>query len=238
MPAFVPSCQETRLITQQGGADELINCNLFVLLSHSSSKELYERPQQTPTSGADWLSADSTFIDPDFASQANIPTQSLPSPKGVFALDSRLLAQATHLTAPLTLLLSGHHRETIIFLLFFFFFFIIILLPHSQVLLGVPWLKSHNHHIDWFASRTLNWSVYCHSHCLHSVTPLLVPPLNTMTFPQFPLTITTLATYLARTVRSHCLPTDHMTVQLTYFLVRLFLRAMNETPWSPTSKTH
>lgn len=131
---------------------------------------------------------------------------SLSSPKSVFALDSRLLAQVTHLTAPLTLLLSGNHRETVIFF--------VILLPHSQFLLGVLLLKSHNHHIDWFASRTLN--VYCHSHCLHSAAPSCDPS--------------------TRATPEH---TDLSSVPSDYHdLSDFLLRAMNETPWSPASKTH
>lgn len=59
--------------------------------------------------------ADDNFIDSSFASQAGIPCQLLSHPKRVFALDGRLLAQVTHRTAPVNLMLSGNHREIIIF---------------------------------------------------------------------------------------------------------------------------
>ena len=88
--------------------------------------------------------ADDNFIDTGLATQIHIPCQLLPHPKEVFALDGRLLAQVTHRTVPVNLMISGNHRENISFFL--------IPSPSSPVVLGLPWLRLHNPHIDWSTS--------------------------------------------------------------------------------------
>ena len=60
-------------------------------------------------------------------------------------------------------MISGNHHENISFFL--------IPSPTSPVVLGLPWLKLHNPHIDWSTVSILNWSLFCHSHCLHSAIP-------------------------------------------------------------------
>lgn len=107
--------------------------------------------------------ADDNFIESDFAAQSGIPSQLLPHPKRVFALDGRMLAHVTHRTIPVSLQLSGNHHEAISFFL--------IPSPSSPVVLGLPWLKLHNPHIDWVTVSITNWSLFCHSHCLHSAIP-------------------------------------------------------------------
>ena len=68
---------------------------------------------------------------------------------------------------PLSLLLSGNHHESISFF--------IISSPTTPLVLGLPWLRLHNPHIDWSTSTITNWSLLCHSHCLHSAVPTTVP---------------------------------------------------------------
>ena len=41
-------------------------------------------------------------------------------------------------------------------------------------MLGLPWLKLHNPHIDWSTSAITNWSLFCHLHFLHSAIPTTV----------------------------------------------------------------
>lgn len=107
--------------------------------------------------------ADDNFIDSELCTQANLSTEALPVPKKVFALNGQLLALVTHHTAPLTSQLSGNHQDTISLS--------VIPSPTSPLVLGLPWLKSHNPHIDWSVSSITNWSTFCHSHCLQSATP-------------------------------------------------------------------
>lgn len=83
------------------------------------------------------------------------------------------MAKVTQRTLPVTPLLSGNHSETISLYL--------IPSPMSPVVLGLTWLELHNPHIDWFTSSIINWSLFCHSHCLCSATPptLSKPPEST-----------------------------------------------------------
>lgn len=55
--------------------------------------------------------ADDNFIESDFAAQSGIPSQLLPHPKRVFALDGSV----THRTITVSLQLSGNHHEAISF---------------------------------------------------------------------------------------------------------------------------
>lgn len=111
--------------------------------------------------------SDDNFIDSNLVSQAGIPTEILSSPTDALSLDSNLLTHITHRTIPLSLIVSGNHRETIQFF--------VISSPHSPLVLGLPWLRLHNPHINWVTSSIVNWSTFCHSNCLHSA----VPPANT-----------------------------------------------------------
>ena len=88
-------------------------------------------------------------------------------------MDGCLLARVTHRTTPVSLLLSGNHQELISFF--------VIPSPTSPVVLGLPWLRLHNRHIDWSTSSIVSWSTFCHSHCLRSATPpskCAAPPLS------------------------------------------------------------
>ncbi len=90
--------------------------------------------------------ADDSFIDSEPCSKANVPTETLPQPKDVLALNGQLLARVTHRTAPLSLHLSGNHHEVITLF--------VIPSPASPLVLGLPWLKLHNPHIDWYTSSS------------------------------------------------------------------------------------
>lgn len=107
--------------------------------------------------------SDDNFIDIELVAQSNIPSELLSEPKDVFALNGRLLTLVMHCTAPVSLLLSGNHHETISLF--------IIPAPTSPLVLGLPWLKLHDPHIDWSTSSISNWSLFCHSHCLRSAIP-------------------------------------------------------------------
>ncbi len=80
--------------------------------------------------------ADESFIDYELVGQANIPVVTLFEPKDVLALDGRQLARIAHQTEPISLTLSGNHHELIEPY--------VISSPMSPVVLGLPWLKTHN----------------------------------------------------------------------------------------------
>ncbi|KAI3364481.1 hypothetical protein L3Q82_010834 [Scortum barcoo] len=74
------------------------------------------------------------------------------------ALDGHLLGTVTHQTEPIHMLLSGNHHETIQFH--------ILHSPRLPLILGYPWLRRHNPHVDWLTGAILGWGSSCHQVCL------------------------------------------------------------------------
>lgn len=108
--------------------------------------------------------AEENFLDQQVADQAGIKLEALDSPVTTLALDGRLLAQVTHRSEPVTLILSGNHREVI--------HFNILSAPTTPLILGHPWLVKHNPIINWKEGRVSSWSNNCHANCLLSaLTP-------------------------------------------------------------------
>lgn len=114
--------------------------------------------------------ADESFIDAALALQLDLPTVGLNQPLRASALDSRLLANVTHRTVPIRILLSGNHQEELSLH--------IIDSPHIPVILGHPWLVEHNPHIDWKAGKIIEWGLTCHATCLLSTQPHSVPSVD------------------------------------------------------------
>lgn len=92
------------------------------------------------------------FLDEELALQSGIPLERLESPRTARALNGKFLAQVTHCTVPITLVLSGNHGDSIEFK--------IISSP------GAPLDLGH--------------SSFCHLSCLRSALPpeVTVPPLT------------------------------------------------------------
>ncbi|KAG1938716.1 retrotransposable element [Pimephales promelas] len=107
--------------------------------------------------------AEGNFVDEEWARQQGIPLTYLKHSTPLFALDGSSLPRVLSETVPLTLTVSGNHRETISFLVF--------RSPFTPVVLGHPWLKRHNPHIDWSLSSILSWKLSCHVDCLVSAVP-------------------------------------------------------------------
>ena len=80
-----------------------------------------------------------------------------------------------HRTVPVNLLVSGNHHKTISLL--------VITCPFSPVVLGYPWLKTHNPQIDWGTGRVLSWSTHCLSQCLRSAQSPRAPELEPVATP-------------------------------------------------------
>ena len=108
--------------------------------------------------------AEENFIDTNLAKQMGIPTEALSFPLEARGLNGHHLAQVQRRTVPVPLILAGNHHETISLHL--------MNNSVSPLVLGFPWLKRHNPHIDWALGRILAWSPHCHAVCLRSaVTP-------------------------------------------------------------------
>ncbi|XP_077389003.1 uncharacterized protein LOC144026289 [Festucalex cinctus] len=104
--------------------------------------------------------ADDCFIDPCVVEALGSPVETLEKVKKVFDLNGHLLAEVRLSTGPLTLKLSGNHEERRRF----------FIMPSrsAPLVLGLPWLRTHNPEIDWEKPALENWSPFCHAHCLKS----------------------------------------------------------------------
>jgi len=121
--------------------------------------------------------ADVCLMDKELARQLGLGQIPLPRPVLASALDGHVLGTITHQTTPIHMLLSGNHYETIQF----------HILPSPQIplILGYPWLRRHNPHIDWTTGAILGWGPSCHEVCLkqatapqHSAPPNVIPDLS------------------------------------------------------------
>lgn len=87
-------------------------------------------------------------MDWSFAHKMDIKTEPLPQPLKASALDGSFIFKVTHVTEPVAVCIEDHH-ELMTFHLF-----------HSAqhpLILGFPWLKKHNPHIDWCSGRVMRW---------------------------------------------------------------------------------
>lgn len=80
------------------------------------------------------------FLDQAFVQKHQIPTQPLRHPRPLYLADGQLRDWIKE-TATLDLRI-GAHIETLSF-------FITPLAAENPVILGIPWLRKHNPHIDW-----------------------------------------------------------------------------------------
>ncbi len=113
--------------------------------------------------------ATSSFIDQTFVAQHNIPAVKKSTPVLVEAINGRTIASGaiTHETTLLELCI-GTHTEKIVLN--------IISTPHHPIILGLPWLETHNPIIDW-RSRTLTFSAQrCTSEEPHAQKSTLSSP--------------------------------------------------------------
>lgn len=94
--------------------------------------------------------ADESFLDWGLARKLRLCVSPLTSPLEAQALDGRLLFNVTHVTPPVKLVISDSHTETMTFHL--------CSCPAHPVILGLPWLKQHNPHVDWVTAEVQDWS--------------------------------------------------------------------------------
>uniref|UniRef100_A0A3B4BH69 Retrotransposon gag domain-containing protein n=1 Tax=Periophthalmus magnuspinnatus TaxID=409849 RepID=A0A3B4BH69_9GOBI len=99
------------------------------------------RSETLPISALVDSGAEEDFIDQRVAEQWGITLEPLERPLTALALNGQLLAKVTHVTEPVTLILSGNHHESCSFH--------VISSPSAPLILGYLWLKTHNPTIDW-----------------------------------------------------------------------------------------
>lgn len=104
--------------------------------------------------------ADGNFLDITLAHKLKVPVIPLTQPISVNDLGGQALSSVTHSTGPVSLTTSGYQLEEVHFLF--------IDSPLAPVVLGHPWLKLHNPHINWQQGSVLSWSEHCHAVCLVS----------------------------------------------------------------------
>ena len=105
--------------------------------------------------------AGDNFMDLTFAHKNNIPLVTKIAPIDLETVDGSPLSSGpvTHQTADLQLHIKTDHHEMIHFSL--------IASPKFPVILGIPWLATHNPSVDW-ETRCLQFtSEFCSSNCLH-----------------------------------------------------------------------
>lgn len=120
--------------------------------------------------------AEENFIDSELAKQLCVPSDPLPVPLEARGLNRLNLTQITHRTVPVSLVIAGNHREEISLQL--------IDHPCSPLVLGYPWLRLHNPHLDWIKEEVCSWSPFCHANCLRSA---LTPSAPVKTAPVKPI---------------------------------------------------
>uniref|UniRef100_A0A4W5RBM8 ribonuclease H n=1 Tax=Hucho hucho TaxID=62062 RepID=A0A4W5RBM8_9TELE len=99
------------------------------------------------------------FLDLTLAKELKIPTQLLPQPQAVTALDGRPLepGKVTEATQSLRLTIFQHQQEETFYL---------IDSPEYPIILGHPWLCRHNPQIDWPTGTILSWGPTCQLTCM------------------------------------------------------------------------
>ncbi len=106
--------------------------------------------------------ADARIIDEEVVLQLVLERVPLPHLVPARALDGHILGTVTHQTSPVHLLLPGNHHETVQFH--------ILSSSCLPLILGYPWLRLHNPHIDWVTGAVRERSSSCHQRCLQQTS--------------------------------------------------------------------
>ena len=105
--------------------------------------------------------ADESLMDWEMAKRLGLKTEVLSQPIKASALNGTALFTITDVTESVTLTLDNH-SELMNFYLFHS--------PARTLILGYPWLVSHNPHIDWPTGKILGWGEDCEGKCLRDET--------------------------------------------------------------------
>ncbi len=104
------------------------------------------------------------FIDSEFIIQLHLELTPCNSSLAVEALDGRPLGKGKILclTEPVTLRIGTLHSERIKFY--------VIQSPTHPLILGLPWLQTHDPQISWREGQITEWGPACQERCLSKIT--------------------------------------------------------------------
>ncbi len=103
--------------------------------------------------------ADESLMDWGMAKKLNVKAEQLSQPIEARAIDGSALFKVTHVTESVTVIIDKH-QELMHFHLYSS--------PQHPLILGFPWLKKHNPHVDWVTGRVVNWGGSCGDKCFMS----------------------------------------------------------------------
>ena len=192
--------------------------------------------------------ADESLMDWSLARQNQVKTVPLTHPVTASALDGRLLFRVTHCTEPIQVTLTDDHTEVMQFHLFDS--------AQHPLILGFPWLKKHNPHIDWRSGEIKGWGGDCAHTCKESrvkQTDISGIPGNELSRgidSDYPDISNVPSCYhdlkeVFNMTKAMSLPPHPSTVPLTCYLARPFPRGVStpsldrkEQPWMSTLPHH
>ncbi len=133
--------------------------------------ELRSQNQEIQTTALLDSGAAGNFIDSEFVSQHHLKLTPCTSSLAVEALDCRPLGKGKilHLTEPVKLHIGTLHSEESQFY--------VIQSPTHPLILGLPWLRTHDPQISWREGQITEWGPACQERCLSKITR----KLNTIT---------------------------------------------------------
>uniref|UniRef100_A0A3B1JLI6 ribonuclease H n=1 Tax=Astyanax mexicanus TaxID=7994 RepID=A0A3B1JLI6_ASTMX len=104
--------------------------------------------------------SEGNFISLDLVKEHGVPTRELLRPLSIHAVDGKTVRSkpVTLQTLPITLQASALHFEELP----------LFVLPSTEhpVILGMPWLKTHDPTVSWRDGDITVWSSHCHKNCL------------------------------------------------------------------------
>lgn len=144
-------------------------------LSVSPSRSLHHITLTSPTETKNSTvlidsGSDANLMDFKVAKELGLEFISLSKPLEASALDGHLLCHITHYSQSVQLAFPDNHTETLSFHLFES--------VQHPLILGFPWLKHHNPHIDWSSGKILGWRAECSKTCFpFCPAPVQSPPV-------------------------------------------------------------
>ncbi len=126
--------------------------------------ELISQNQEIGTTALLDSGAAGNFIDSEFVSQHHLKLTPCNSSLAVEALDGRPLGKGKilRLTEPVKLHIGTLHSEEIQFY--------VIQSPTHPLILGLPWLRTHDPQISWREGQITEWGPACQERCLSKIT--------------------------------------------------------------------